>query len=547
MRHSRPLSCGLAFAFVAALHLAPGIAAAQGPAGGRCDLIVDQAGRFNSVAVDDAGQVRNSYIGGGFIARCAGQDVRLRADSAEAYGASNLLYLIGNVHYTEPRVKVDADRMTYFRNDERLLMEGNVVAVQPTGTTMRGPQADYYRAITGLRARQRLVAPGRPKVTLVEKDTVGRHGEPTRVVANLITMDGDSLLYANGDVQIIRTDLEARGDSAFLDGGREFARLMRQPRIVGKQRRPFTLEGAVIDLYSRKRQLERVVSMVTAKATSEDLRLESDTIDMRMRGDSVDNGIERVFVWGKSRARATSPERDILADSLDVRMPHQRLHEVHAVGKAFAQTAADTTRIRNSTDRDWMRGDTIVAFFDTTQVKRTAANAPSTVRPLADTARSKGARAAPPAGMAATVTAPNAANVANVATASNTAVAPTTAAAPASRDTASHPRLQRLEAVIDAQAFYQAANQNGPDQPPSLCYSRGRIIVLTFAENEAQRVTVSRGPEQVADGVCLEPGADSTAATSAPVGQAGEGAGARGPRNVRPSSSRPPISPVRRP
>jgi hypothetical protein len=380
-----------------------------------------------------------------------------------------------------------------------------------------------------VRPRQRLVAPGRPTVTLVEKDTVGKRGEPTRITANLITMDGDSLVYATGNVNITRTDLEARGDSVFMDSGREFARLMREPRIVGKQRRPFTLEGLVIDLFSRRRQLERVVSMASARATSEDLRLESDTIDMRMSADSVDNAIERVFVWGRSRARAVSPERDILADSLDVRMPRQRLREVYAVGQAFAQTAPDTTRIRTATDRDWLRGDTIIARFDTTSApRRPAATAPAVTPAKAGNDRSRTAQTTPAVAAAA----------ANVGA--------------ARRDTSTRPRLERLEAMVDAQAFYQAASQRGPDAPPSLCYSRGQLIVLTFVENEAQRVTITRGNGRVADGVCLEPSTDSTAGPGAPGARGGQAAGASpGATTPRSPGSRPPsrtqTTPARRP
>lgn len=489
-------------ALCASLGTAVGASAARAQPAGRCNLIVDET-PTTRISLQKIGgtELYNTFIGGSLNARCEGQDVRLRADSAESYGASNVLYLIGNVRYTEARVRVDASRMTYFRSDERLLMEGNVVAVLPTGTTMRGPQADYYRAVAGLRPRQRLVAPGRPTVTLVEKDTVGKRGEPTRIVANLITMDGDSLVYATGSVEITRTDLEARGDSAFMDSGREFARLMRGPRIVGKQRRPFTLEGTVIDLFSRRRQLERVLSMRGARATSEDMRLDSDTIDMRMSADTVDNTIERVYVWGESRARAVSADRDILADSLDVRMPRQRLTAIHAIGGAFVQTAPDTVRIRNAQERDWMRGDTIIARFDTTPPPR--------------------------------------------------APRPATAA-----DTNTRPRLQRVEATVDARAFYQAASPRGGDLPPSVCYSRGRQIVLTFASNEAQRVIVTRSDSAVADGVCLEPALDSVASVprgdqvgrpaAAPANGRGVPATPVGTPPPRPASPRP-TTPVRRP
>lgn len=503
-----------AWLVAAGLLVARGLGA-QGLPGGRCDLVVDEAGRINSVAVDQAGQVRNTFIGGGFLARCAGQDVRLRADSAEAYGQSNVIYLIGNVRYTEPRARVDATRMTYFRTDERLLMEGNVVALLPTGSTMRGPQADYYRAVPALRPRTRLVAPGRPTVTLVEKDTAGKRGEPTRIVANLITMDGDSLVYASGSVEITRTDIEARSDSAFMDSGLEFARLVRQPKITGKQKRPFTLVGSVIDLYSQRRQLQRVVSQVGAVATSEDLRLASDTIDMRMSADTVDNTIERVYVWGQSRARATSPERDIVADSLDVRMPRQRLMAVHAVRGAYAQTVPDSTKIR-STDRDWMRGDTIFARFDT-----------SLVAPRAATGGAARAEPSAPARGRRN----NAARDSAASKPAATARATTAATGAAPRDSAARPRLKELEASGHASSWYQIGNQKGPTEPPSINYVRGRAILLSFVDNAVSRVTV----QDQGAGMFLEPATDSTAAGGRP-GRPGQSPNGTAPRpTVRPS------------
>ena len=45
-------------------------------------------------------------------------------------------------------------------------------------------------------------------------------------------------------------------------------------------------------------------------------------------------------------------------------MPSQRLRELHAVGGAVAEGAADSTRFR-TTERDRLTGDTIVAHFDT--------------------------------------------------------------------------------------------------------------------------------------------------------------------------------------
>ena len=178
-------------------------------------------------------------------------------------------------------------------------------------------------------------------------------------------MDNDSLVYAGGRVVITRSDVNSQSDSAFMDSGREYARLMKSPRIEGKGDEPFTLTGTVVELFGSQRTLSRVVSSGAAKAVSEDVTLTSDTLDLRL----TDSKMDRAYAWGRSRARAVSPSYDIVADSLDVRMPGQRVREVFAVRDAFAQSTPDSTRIRTA-EKDWLRGDTIVARFDTIAVGR---------------------------------------------------------------------------------------------------------------------------------------------------------------------------------
>ena len=306
-------------------------AAAQNAAAERCILEFESpTGTTRTNLVSLPSGKYTAYQGNGVVYRCKGQDNTLRADSAEYYGDPGILYMIGRVHYTEPRVTADAQRMTYFQADDRLLAEGNVVAVMQGGTTMRGPRVEYWRVVPG-RPRARMFAPGRPRMELIQRDSAGRAQEPVNVVANTITMEGDSLVYAGGKVEITRPDMLAKGDSAFLDSGREFARLMRGPSVESKGEQPFTLVGGTIDVFSRARKVERVLSKANAVATSEDMRLASDTIDLRVR----ENQLERAFAWGPSRARVTSPDRDLQSDSLDVIMPGQRLRELRALRGAY--------------------------------------------------------------------------------------------------------------------------------------------------------------------------------------------------------------------
>ncbi|HWL40744.1 MAG TPA: LptA/OstA family protein [Gemmatimonadaceae bacterium] len=345
--------------------LAGPLAAQQVPQ--NCDMEFPNTPNTRATIRQMPGGVTNTFSGGGIVARCIGQGNLLTADSAEYYEAEGRLYLVGNVRYTEPRATVNARTMTYYQNADHLHAEGDVVAVMANGSTLRGPVADYYRS-TPQRPVARLVAPGRPRITLVQKDTTGRGRPPdtAHVVANQIVMDGDSLVYASLRVEITRPDMIAKGDSAFLDSGNDFARLMGSPSVEGKGERPFTLTGGVIDLYSRSRQLERVVATPRGHALSQDLELVADTIDLRLEA----NQLQRAIAWGNTRARAISPEREIAADSIDAIMPGQRVREVRAVGEALATSAPDSGFV--TTERDWLSGDTIVAHFDSVAAGDTA-------------------------------------------------------------------------------------------------------------------------------------------------------------------------------
>jgi hypothetical protein len=143
-----------------------------------------------------------------------------------------------------------------------------------------------------------------------------------------------------------------------MDSGRDFARLMRAPSVKGVGAHTFTLTGEVIDVYSKNRQLERVVATPSGHALSEDLELVADSIDLRV----ANNRLQRAMAWGKTRAHAVSPDREIVADSIDAIMPDQRVREVRALRKAYAESNPDSGVV--SKQRDWMSGDTIIARFD---------------------------------------------------------------------------------------------------------------------------------------------------------------------------------------
>jgi hypothetical protein len=433
-------------AFVVVLG-APSLLAAQGRT---CDIELPNYPdtRQTSYALPSGAQ--NVFLGVGVHAVCRRDRLSIRADSAEYYGDEKRLFLVGHVIYEEPRVNLTSDYLTYFGVDERVIASSNVNVRLPTGTTMVGTQAEYLRAYAA-RPTSVLTAIGRPTITLVEETAPGAKPEPpTTVLATTVVVLADSLIHGTGQVEITRPDLVARGDSAFIDSGSETMRLMRTPSIEGRRARPYRLAGETIDLFSRKRQLLRVVSRGAATALSEDMTLSSDTIDQRV----ADDMLQEAIAWGRSRARAKSSTQDIVADSIRVDMPAQRVRPMYALRDARAEAAPDSTRF-TTTERDWLRGDTLVAHFDST---------------------------APPA---------------------------------AAGDSASRPRIERLRAAGDARSYYHLAASDSVSRRPAINYVKGSVITVTFDTAGVQVVRV----EGQSHGVYLEPASDTASATPAAPGQ----------------------------
>ena len=353
-------------AAAALLMILPPVAGAQTPAApsGRCKLQLTSDRALNSTKLP-SGQL-NVITAGNVVIRCPAQNLVLRSDSLESYGDEGRIVFIGHADYTEPRLKLKADVITYFQRDERVLAVQNVVATLPSGSTLRGPQVDFLRAVPRVR-QQSATATGRPTVSLVERDAQGKPQPPVQVTGANIYLQGDSLVSASGNVVVVRPELTATGDSLYANSGSGLLRLMREPKITGTKGRPFTLAGTTIDLLSRKRKLERVVAKDSAVATSEDLVLRADTLDLRV----VDDLLQRAIAWGKSRARAASPSQTVVADSIDVLLPAQRVRTLYAIRTATAEGAPDTTKFR-TTEKDRLTGDTIIAHFDTAATRDTS-------------------------------------------------------------------------------------------------------------------------------------------------------------------------------
>src|SRR5690606_4596278 len=91
--------------------------------------------------------------------------------------------------------------------------------------------------------------------------------------------------------------------------------------------RTLRLAGTSIDMFSTDRVMERVVALHRATATSNDVSLRAERIEMHLDSQQVD----RAWAFGPGRAYAETSLQTLEADSLDILMPGQLLRELRAV------------------------------------------------------------------------------------------------------------------------------------------------------------------------------------------------------------------------
>ena len=437
--------------------LVPALLAAQEPGNRRCVIQIDSAG----VAYGQGAQSATPqwYAGRGVFARCRESAVTMHSDSLAWFSDRGELRLLGRVHFEDSVAVLDADKVTYWVRQERLVAEGNVYTRNlHTKSDLRGPSLDYYRAVPPIRDTLEIYAPGRPRIHFyaaadsLKPDSLK---EPFVIVGDRVWMKGQERMWASGHVTIDRSDLAARADSAALNLRDSFGLLIGEPVVTARDTVPgrdsvaYRLTGRRIRFeMTTGQQVRRVLSMGHADALGPDWHLDSDTLDMAL--DS--SRIQRAQAWGHAddRAVARSDLSTITADSLDIQMPGQVMNLVKAYGDARAVTRPDSLQ----TEDDWLTGDSLRAAFE----------------PVTDSSRTR------------------------------------------------RSEIRRVIAfgttTRPARSYYHIENQQDPHGRRGISYSRGQRINIAMAERKVRTVDVVGSVE----GVYLEPlppGADTTAADSA--------------------------------
>lgn len=460
-----------------ALCALPAAGAAQA---GSCVL---QENRY--VNRQDAGGFGIYAVAGPLLVECQG-GTTLRADSAMVYEASNEVQLFGNVDYRDPTRTLVSNYATYNSVIGRLYATGNVVFTDVTrGSTLRGPELEYYRAMQG-RPQAQVIAGQRPHLTIVPAGNGGNR-EPLEVDGDRVTAVGENNFSASGNVVVRRSDLNATAAEAQHDAVAQTLRLRGNAQIRGER---FDLAGETVDATLPQNRLERVVARRDAEMVSEKLRVEGPEIHLFIRDDLLQRMVTRGGAEGTpgggGRPFLAATGLRLEADSVEAVLPGQVLERVVAVGRAHAETVDTAGQPPPATgprarlpaqerpaapavarDRDWVLGDTIVGYF---APKDSAAAAPA--RAAADTARAPEEEV----------------------------------------------ELDRVVAKGAARSFYRVREEEGEPVPerPAMNYLVGEEIELTLEDGELDVAEV-KGLQR---GVYLDPNPPGTAAPP-PAGEAG--------------------------
>ena len=322
----------------------------------RCVFQIDNVDRQGSVV--ETPQGTNYFAGGNVRLSCRGTKITMQSDSVAAYGG-NVIRFIGRVKYRDSTLTMDANRGTYYKSRERWEARGSVTTQNlSTGSTLTGPSLDYLRVVKGVRDTLEMYATGRPKIQYFPTDSAGKATEPYLIVGDRVRFKGDDRIFAGGKVTVDRSDFASRSDSLRLDtgAGSDGTLIGGRPVLRGLGADSFSITGNRIDLKLDRRDLTYLLAKGNSRAISKEWDLVADTIAL----DVNDRKLEQTLAWGESlRPAATSPSYAMRADSLALDTPDQRLREVRGFGKAWlGGTVYEPTK-----ERDWMRGDTIVARF----------------------------------------------------------------------------------------------------------------------------------------------------------------------------------------
>jgi hypothetical protein len=207
----------------------------------------------------------------------------------------------------------------------------------------------------------------------VEPDTTQ---VPFEVEGDRLFLQGDRFFRAVGRVEIVRDSLHAYSDTARYDQTEGSITLRGSARVEGEA---YDLAGRDIHLGVPDGDIRTVRAVREGVLTGDGLRLDSPVIEIfladgamerlvatPLRADST-MGDEPADSADLVRPVAVAEEFRLTADSVEVLAPDQAIDRINAVGGARGEsTSRDSLNVEGLPEpaqRDWLEGDTVVAFF----------------------------------------------------------------------------------------------------------------------------------------------------------------------------------------
>lgn len=485
----------------------------QEPEQERCDLMENRF--LRSIVTADGSRI--TYISGPVLFACR-DGTRIRADSVVQFSDQQFRELLGDVEIDGPETRVTADRVHLSTGAGRTQAWGDVRVVEKEADTrMVGDTLVFLEANRFRQEDQLEMWGGRPYAVLRLEgeeapdtttdpddlpdfvvigapepeepvDTVQEPlppPPPDTVFGDRLYLEGRTRFRAGGSVRIRRPDLEATGDS--LEYDRDLSRAV----LVGTDSVPARIDGEEYDMVGREldlliqgNRIHRVDARDDARLTGRDVRIEAPRVRVFLSEGEIESLVARRAASeeraeapdsGKAPRRPEAVAEDFFlrADSIEVQAPGRNLDRVVAVGDARGESlgrdSLNTAATPESIRRDWIEGDTVVAYFL-----------------QADSVEREGTGAADGAGARSRLDRLVATGDAR----SLYRMAPRDTASAAGRDTASASVPGDSLPVVAADTARTARDRAGSDGRLAVHYVVGDRITITLRQGDVERMEV---------------------------------------------------------
>lgn len=319
--------------------------------------------------------------------------IRIRADSMVSFESTGYNQLIGSVFFEDETRRLISRNARYFDQVGRLEADGDVeLTDKRSGNVVEGQNLLYLRETQARPTEELTVWGGRAHALLytgrasTEPDAPpDPERKPYDVTADRIFLRGEEYFQASGSVDVVRDSLDASADTLKFDQQTE--RLFLSVDAVVDQE-SYDLTGDEILIRIPGDTVRSVDARGGARVLGDDLDLTAPHIRMGLTGGALEflwatplhPGQQLEMVVGlkvlpaeldpsqQLRPIANSTDFRMEADSIEVKAPGEVLDHVFAVGQAHAvSTARDSLNTPDTPEiirDDWIRGDTVVAFFE---------------------------------------------------------------------------------------------------------------------------------------------------------------------------------------